>query len=80
MAEVKLDDITDQVMDRAARKLGAPDHKAFLSAAPTSMVCAFRLICELIVENDRLQRRPDQREQWLAAGRPVSAAAPLCGL
>lgn len=53
---VTLDDITEDVMDDAARMLGAPNHKALLSIATHSMQCAFKLICKLIVENDRLRQ------------------------
>jgi hypothetical protein len=54
-----LDDITPEVMDTVAKRLGAPDHRAFLAIASGSMKCAFRLVCELTVENQRL-RAPDR--------------------
>ena len=34
-------------MDLVARRLGAPDHEVFLSVAPGSMKCCFKLACEL---------------------------------
>jgi hypothetical protein len=52
MAARSLDHITPAIMDDAARRLGAPDHTAFLSAASHSMKCAFRLICELIAKHE----------------------------
>lgn len=75
MAAVELADITPAIMDQAARRMGAADHKEFLAAAPRSMQGAFRLVCELLVENNRLRR-----EEWLKAGRPVSEDMPLCGV
>lgn len=55
MDQVTLDDITPEVMDDAARRLGAPGHTDFLNIASYSMKCAFKLICALIVENNRLR-------------------------
>jgi hypothetical protein len=52
---VTLDDITVEVMDREARRLGAPSHREFLRYAPMSMKGAFNVACELAVENDRLR-------------------------
>lgn len=40
------------VMNEAARRLGAPDARAFLAIASPSMQCAFKLICKLIAEYD----------------------------
>jgi hypothetical protein len=40
------------VMDDAARRLGAPDHETFLADAPTSMKCAFKLICKLLMKHE----------------------------
>ncbi len=34
-------------MDLIARRLGAPDHKLFLSVAPDSMKSCFKLACEM---------------------------------
>lgn len=50
MGSQTLDHITSTIMDDAARRLGAPNHTAFLSVASHSMKCAFRLICELIAK------------------------------
>lgn len=40
------------VMDDAARRLGAPDARAFLAAASPSLKCAFKLICQLITKHE----------------------------
>ncbi|MCP3732037.1 hypothetical protein M9978_16550 [Sphingomonas sp. MG17] len=39
-------------MDDAAKRLGAPDHRAFLAIAEPSMKCAFKLICRLIEKHE----------------------------
>lgn len=52
MTSCSFDHITPAVMDDAARRLGAPDHIAFLAAATHSMKCAFGLICELIAKHE----------------------------
>lgn len=39
-----------EVMDDVARRLGAPDARAFLAAAPASMKACFRLCCTLVAK------------------------------
>lgn len=42
-----------EVMDDAAKRLGAKDHKTLLEYAPMSFKGAFKLICELIQKYER---------------------------
>ncbi len=41
-----------EVMDDAARRLGAPNHQVFLAVASPAMKCAFELICRLIGKHE----------------------------
>jgi hypothetical protein len=40
------------VMDDAAKRLGAPNHREFLRFAAPSMQCAFLLICQLLMKHE----------------------------
>lgn len=53
---------SERVMEDAARRLGAPGARAFLAAAPPSMLCAFRLICSLIAKHEPPPGAPEVTE------------------